>query len=90
MQKIKMKTLKDIKSDDLYDVDDEQQVFSWYVDDDLRYVAKQNIKQLEKEMKDLVDIEREQYLFLAGKRAMYVEFFNIDANGVKTTLLKHV
>jgi len=77
---VDMKTLKDIKSDDLYDVDDEQQVFSWYVDDDLRYVAKQNIKQLEKEMEDLEEIEREQYLFLAGKRAMYVEFFNINGD----------
>ena len=77
---VDVKTLKDIKSDDLYDVDDEQQVFSWYVDDDLRYVAKQNIKQIEKEMKDLEEIEREQYLFLTGKRAMYVEFFNINGD----------
>ena len=85
-----MKTLKEIKHDNIYDVDDEQQIFSWYADDDLRYIAKQNIKQIEKEMEVLEEIEREQYLFLAGKRAMYVEFFNIDANGVKTTLLKHV
>jgi len=77
---VEMKTLKDIKSDNIYDVDDEQQIFSWYVDDDLRYVAKQNIKQLEKEMEDLEEIEREQYLFLAGKRAMYVEFFNINGD----------
>jgi len=85
---VNMKTLKDIKS--MYDVGEEKPLILWYTSDDLRYVAKQNIKQLEKEMKNLEEIEREQYLFLAGKRAMYVEFFNIDANGVKTILLKHI
>ena len=75
-----MKTLKDIKSDNMYDVGEEKPILSWYVDDDLRYVAKQNILQIEKEMKELEEIEREQYLFLAGKRAMYVEFFNINGD----------
>ena len=75
-----MKTLKDIKSDDIYNIGEEKPVILWYADDDLRYIAKQNIKQIEKEMEVLEEIEREQYLFLAGKRQMYVEFFNINGD----------
>ena len=75
---VDMKTLKDIKS--MYDVGEEKPLILWYTSDDLHYVAKQNIKQIEKEMEDLEEIEREQYLFLAGKRAMYVEFFNINGD----------
>ena len=77
---VNVKTLKDIKSDNLYNVGEEKPIISWYADDDLRYIAKQNIKQIEKEMKDLEEIEREQYIFLTGKRAMYVEFFNINGD----------
>ena len=77
---VEMKTLKDIKSNNQYNVGEEKPILSWYLDDDLHYVAKQNIKQIEKEMEDLEEIEREQYLFLAGKRAMYVEFFNINGD----------
>ena len=73
-----MKTLKDIKS--MYDVGEEKPLILWYTSEYLRYVAKQNIKQIEKEMEELEEIEREQYLFLAGKRAMYVEFFNINGD----------
>ena len=75
---VDMKTLKDIKS--MYDVGEEKPLILWYTSEYLRYVAKQNIKQIEKEMEDLEEIEREQYLFLAGKRAMYVEFFNINGD----------
>jgi len=42
--------------------------------------AKENIKQIEREMDECEEIEREQYLFLAGKRHMYVEFFDIDGD----------
>ena len=50
---VEMKTLKDIKSDDIYNIGEEKPVILWYADDDLRYIAKQNIKQIEKEMEVL-------------------------------------
>ena len=66
-----MKTLKDIEYT--------------YTDDvvwrsDLKDAAKQNIKQIEKEMDETDDADAEHYLFLAGKRHMFVEFFNINGD----------
>ena len=46
----------------------------------LKQSARENIKQIEKEMNECEELEREQYLFLAGKRHMYVEFFNINGD----------
>ena len=70
-----MRTLKDIEIYYMCGLDAEHIELK-----ELRQAAREHIKQIEAEMEACEEIEREQYLFLAGKRHMFIEFFNINGD----------
>jgi len=73
-----MRTLRDIEREQIQ----EHNVCMYFYTgtDSLREIARENIKIIEKEMEELDEMEREQYLFLAGKRHMYIEFFGVNGD----------
>jgi len=73
-----MRTIDDVEKVEVWVYTDEEEPHYAVKIDDVKNVVYEEVELIEKEMECLPEIAREQYLFLAGKRHMLIEFFNLD------------